>query len=152
MPYFFKQTQVPAPVEEVFAWHEQPQVLSLLIPPWENVKILNCTGPISLEGSRVTLRINILGPIAIDWVSEHHNYQAGFQFQDSQIKGPFHYWKHTHRFIPVDDMRCLIEDEIEYALPLAPLSHWIAGWVVKRKLSLMFDYRHEQVLKAFSKI
>lgn len=150
MARFIKQSRIEAPAEAVFAWHELPEALPSLIPPWEKVRVINQTGPISEAGSRVTLRINVLGPITVDWVSEHHGYQAGRQFQDTQISGPFGRWTHTHRVIPIDESHCLLEDDIDYALPLAPLSHWVAGWMVRQKLQRMFDYRHAQVVKAFS--
>jgi ligand-binding SRPBCC domain-containing protein len=151
MTRFIKKTRIEAPAQAVFAWHEQPDALPSLIPPWEKVRVKSQTGPISQEGSQVTLCINILGPISVDWVSEHHNYQAGRQFQDTQISGPFAHWTHTHRVIPIDETHCFLEDDIDYALPLAPLSHWVAGWMVHDKLTRMFDYRHAQVLKAFSR-
>ena len=150
MTRVIKQTLIEAPAQAVFAWHEQPEALSSLIPPWEKVRVKSQTGPISQEGSQVTLCIKVLGPISVDWISEHHHYQAGRQFQDTQISGPFARWTHTHRVIPIDDTQCLLEDEIDYALPLAPLSHWVAGWMVHDKLIRMFDYRHAQVVNAFS--
>jgi len=150
MTHFLKQSPISAPAEVVFAWHEKPDAFTSIMPPWEKMKLLSQSGPISETGSRIALRIYVLGPIFMDWISEHHGYQAGREFKDTQIKGPFQRWTHTHRVLPVDETHCVLEDSIDYALPLSPLSDWVAGWFVRQKLNRMFEYRHAQMQKIFS--
>jgi ligand-binding SRPBCC domain-containing protein len=150
MPYFLKQSQISASADAVFAWHEKPDAFASILPPWEKMKVLSQSGLISESGSQITLRIYVFGPIFIDWVSEHHGYIQGREFKDTQLQGPFQYWEHTHRVLPVDETHCVLEDSIEYELPFSPLSNWVAGWYVHRKLSRMFDYRHEQMQKIFN--
>jgi len=151
MAHFLKQSKISAPAKQVFAWHERPDAFSSLLPPWEHMEVLSQSGPISETGSQIALRIYVLGPIFIDWISEHHDYHTGREFQDTQIKGPFQHWTHTHRVTPIDESSCILEDSIDYALPFSPLSDWVAGWVVNQKLSRMFEYRHEQMQIIFSK-
>ncbi len=155
MRHFHKQTPISAPAAEVFAWHEQPEALDKLNPPWEDVKVVSKTGPVSQDGSQVTLSIPLipvpgLSFIRMNWVSEHSDYIAGVQFKDTQISGPFWHWVHTHSVIDTEN-GCLLDDNIEFEVPFGSLGWLFAGWFIQGKLQKMFDYRHQVVLDEFSK-
>ena len=77
------------------------------------------------------------------WVAEHQDFEEGRYFSDVQVSGPFAYWKHTHTFEPDGPTACFLEDRVEYALPFGVLGRWFAGWYVRRKLTKLFEYRHE---------
>lgn len=144
---FVWKSKIPASAETVFDWHKQPDAFKKLIPPWEKVELVGMTGPISQEGSLVTLRMTVLGPIQATWVSRHHDYVEGREFRDTQIKGPFWAWEHTHRVIPETEQSCWLEDSIVYTVPFGFLGEWFGGWFVQRKLEKMFRFRHAVVLK-----
>jgi len=139
--HFFKQSAISAPPDVVFRFHESPDALSQLIPPWENMKMVESAG--SLEpGSRVVLRGSV-GFIPLQWVAVHTEYEPPHLFADRQETGPFAFWYHRHRFL--DDGRggTLLRDEVEYAVPLGVLGQWLGGWLIRRKLEAMFAYRHQ---------
>jgi len=48
---------------------------------------------------------------------------------------------------PTETRRVFLEDRIEYRLPFGWLGHLVGGWLVRRKLRRMFDYRHETTLR-----
>jgi ligand-binding SRPBCC domain-containing protein len=139
---YVRQSTIAASPEVVFAFHENPQALSSLIPPWETMKPVETTGSLQ-SGSRVVLR-GRLGIIPIEWVAIHTEYQPPHLFADRQQSGPFAYWYHTHRFI--DDGRggTILSDEVEYELPFGSIGRLLGGWLVRRKLESMFAYRHER--------
>lgn len=138
---FIKESHIAAPPERVFAFHEGPGALERLTPPWERV-VVESGGDSIRPGSRVTLRTS-LGPIRLRWVAEHTEYDPPRLFADRQLSGPFAMWYHRHRMI--DDGRggTLLRDEVDYRLPLGALGRWLGGRMVRRKLVLLFDYRHE---------
>lgn len=143
MQHFVKQSEINAPVERVFAFHEQPEALEVLTPPWEPVEIVQ--RPNGLQpGTRVILQIRT-GPLKKQWVAEHTEYISNRLFADQQISGPFVYWYHRHRFEPTARGTTLMTDEIEYELPLGWLGEFFAGWFVRAKLEKMFAYRHHAV-------
>ena len=129
-------------LEEVFAWHERPGAFARLNPPWEPVKVLRSDNSIR-DGARVTISVPA-GPgplrhLRLPWTVEHRDYIEHRQFRDVQVHGPFAKWEHTHRFESAGGEETILEDRIEYALPL-PLA---AGTgVVRRKLGRLFTYRH----------
>lgn len=139
MPHFIHSSWIPAPVEAVFAFHERPDALERLTPPWSKVRVLEKTGGLR-TGARVRLRIPI-GPFGVEWLAVHTGYERNRYFEDMQEQGPFRIWRHRHEFAEEDEGTRLT-DRIEFSLPLAPVSDWLAGWFVRIHLRLMFAYRH----------
>lgn len=139
MPSFIYSSWIPAPVEAVFAFHESPGALERLMPPWSKARVLERTGGLEV-GARVRLRIPV-GPFGIEWLAVHTGYERNRYFEDIQERGPFRRWHHRHEFAEEDE-GTLLTDRIEFSLPLAPVSDWLAGWLVRIQLRLMFAYRH----------
>lgn len=108
--------------------------------PWDTVRVVERTGGIE-NGGRVVLAVRA-GGFSHRWVAEHQDYLPGRQFCDRQIDGPFAQWLHCHRLLPCGPTSCVLEDDIEYALPLAFVGKGLAGRFVRRKLERMFRYRH----------
>src|SRR4051794_1494842 len=96
MNHFVKGSRIGAPPRVVFDFHESPGALEQLIPPWENVKLIESSGSIR-PGSRVVLRTKV-GLFPLDWVAVHTEYEPGRLFADRQVRGPFAYWYHRHIF------------------------------------------------------
>ena len=138
---FIRRAHIPAPAAEVFAWHTRPGAFERLTPPWESVEIIERSGGIE-NGGRVVLRMG-LGPFSRQWIAEHCDYEAGVQFRDVQISGPFAHWEHTHRVEADGRAGCILEDRIAYALPGGRLGGLLSGVWTRRKLARLFTYRHE---------
>jgi len=146
MPVFEKRTRIAAPPEAVFAFHERPDALSRLLPPWENAQIIERTGGLE-TGARTVLEAKI-GPIKQRMVAVHTAYEKGRMFQDSMIEGPFARWVHTHLMEPDGEGGTWLIDRIEYELPLGLLGRIGGGWFARRKIERMFEFRHEVTKKA----
>lgn len=140
MPTFTHRSRIPAPAGAVFRWHARPGAFERLVPPWQPVELVERSGSIE-NGARVVLRLR-LGPFSRTWVAEHLDYEAGRQFRDRQVRGPFARWEHTHRVEPDGDAACYLEDRIDYALPLGPLGAVCGGALTRRSLDRLFTYRH----------
>jgi ligand-binding SRPBCC domain-containing protein len=65
------------------------------------------------------------------------------------VRGPFAFWRHTHRFEAIDVHRCLYEDRIEYVVPGGPWTQKLITPVVARLLAIAFARRHAIVRAAF---
>lgn len=137
---FRAAVELPAPAEEVFAWHERPGAFERLAPPWQRVDVLERQGGIR-DGDRVTLRL-LLGPVPWRWKLEHRGYVAGREWTDVQLEGPFARWEHHHRFVPLDGRRCRLEDTVTWAPPLGRLGEELATGFTERSLERLFQHRH----------
>ena len=137
---FTKVLDVDAPVDVLWAFHERPDVLELLQPPWERAEVLQ--PPRSLAaGTRVVVRVRI-GPIPVIFEAEHVACEPGRRFVDRMVRGPFRSWVHEHRFEPRGAGSRLIDD-VEYELPLGALGRLAGGAFAARKLERLFAYRHQ---------
>jgi hypothetical protein len=145
---FVARAHIQASAEELFRWHAEPGALERLTPPWEPVEVEQ-RAPGIRNGDRGALRVR-LGPFRIRWVSEHCDYIEGRQFRDVQLSGPFRRWEHTHLFTPEGPGACILEDRVDYELPLGALGNFLAGWFVRRKLKRLFAYRHRVTAEALA--
>jgi len=146
MQRFTKTSEIAAPAQAVFRWHESVEAFEKLIPPWEQVRVVERSGPGIKNGTRVTLEMRV-GPFKKRWVALHTQYEPGRMFRDEQVSGPFHVWVHNHVVEALSPDSCLLTDNIRYKLPFGCVGQVLAGWMVRRKLAKLFDYRH-RVTKA----
>ncbi len=140
MPVFEKRTRIQAPPAVVFAFHERPDALSLLLPPWERARIVERKG--GLETGARTVIETYIGPVKQRLVAVHTAYEKGRMFQDTVVEGPFARWVHTHTMDPDGEGGTWLVDSIEYELPLGPLGAFFGGRFARQKLEKMFEFRH----------
>jgi len=145
---FTYRSRIDASAADVYAWHASPAALERLTPPGERVKVIERSGGIE-RGDRVVIQFG-RWPFRRTWVAEHEDFQAERYFSDTQISGPFAYWKHTHIFEPDGPSACFLEDRVEYAVPFGALGRWVAGCYVRRRLAKLFAYRHQATAREFS--
>ena len=138
---FVKESVIRASPRRVFEFHEQPNVLTLLIPPWESARVIQ-SAKISEVGTQAIVETRILGPIKVRWIAAHTHYDHPRMFEDVQIKGPFRSWRHCHIVEPASD-GAILRDEIEFEPPLGLLGRLVAPSFIQKRLHKLFDFRHE---------
>jgi ligand-binding SRPBCC domain-containing protein len=137
---FEKSSEFDVSAEILFGFHERPDALALLTPPWQETELL--VPPGSLEvGTRVEMRVRV-GPVWQTIVAEHVGYEPGRSFTDRMVRGPFAEWVHVHRVESLGPERSRLVDDVTYALPLGLVGDVVAGWFVRRQLTRLFDHRH----------
>jgi uncharacterized protein len=132
---FEKQSKMPTPSENLFAWHEKPGALERLIPAWEKVVVMKKDKDIK-PGSEVHLKTQI-GPFKVKWIAQHTSYVPGKEFIDIQLKGPFAIWKHWHQMLPITSEESILKDTIEYEMHFG-----IGQSIALKSIERMFNYRH----------
>ena len=110
---FIKESIIKAAPFRVFAFHELNDAIDRLIPPWENVKILQ-RADISKIGSQAIIEQKIFGLIRSRWVAEHTKYDSPRMFEDVQVSGPFRSWRHRHLVLSHGVGGAILRDEIEF--------------------------------------
>lgn len=138
MKTFEAEVSLPVSTDEAFHWHERPGALDRLIPPWEQVEVVERARGLDV-GSQVVL-LQHMGPLRMKWVAEHTEYEPNLRFRDQQQSGPFSHWDHVHEFKETSD-GCVLRDHIEYAAPGGALGAMLAGGFVENKIAQMFQYR-----------
>lgn len=138
---FTKQSLIRATPERVFAFHEQPNALKLLIPPWESARVIQ-SARISEVGSQAIVETKIWGPFTARLIVQHTVYEPPHLFEDVQIEGPFRSWRHRHLVEP-EPNGAILRDEIDYEAPLGFLGCVVAPVLIQQRLEKLFDFRHE---------
>ena len=139
MMTFEHSSYISAPVEEVFAFHERSDAIELLTPPDRKLQVVRREGGLE-SGAIVEFRIPA-GPLKLRWLAHHIAYEKNRLFIDEQRKGPFSAWVHAHQFVP-QGAGTRLTDSIEFSLPGGLLAEKVFGWLVRRELFKMFEYRH----------
>ncbi|MBM7118422.1 TIGR01777 family oxidoreductase [Archangium primigenium] len=139
---FEARSPMPVSAEALFAWHDREGAFMRLAPPWETVEVVEHQGEGIREGARVVVRLR-LGPLSQTLTARHTRYVPGSLFQDVQEAGPFSKWIHTHRMWDEGSAgTSLLEDEVEYVLPVGALGQAAGGGYARHRLERMFAYRH----------
>ena len=137
---FVKQSVIRAAPERVFAFHELPDALCRLTPPWEPTRVLSAAPDLRV-GSVAVVETRMLGLLPVRWVARHTLYDPPRMFEDVQAAGPFKSWRHRHTVEPHPEGATL-RDEIEYEPPLGPLGRLAAPLLIEPRLRKLFDFRH----------
>ena len=126
--------------ERVFAFHEQPDALARLTPPWERSRVVRAAR-ISEVGSEAVVETRVVGLFRVRWVARHTVYDPPRVFEDVQVRGPFKSWRHRHVVEP-HARGATLRDEIEYEPPLNFLGRLAAPLLIEPRLQKLFAYRH----------
>ena len=137
---FSKQSVIRASPERVFGFHELPDALKRLTPPWEPTRVV-CAAAGLRVGSTALVETRLLGLLRVRWLAEHTAYDPPRMFEDVQVEGPFKSWRHRH-FVEPHEKGALLRDEVEYETPLGVLGRLAAPLLVEPRLRRLFEYRH----------
>ncbi len=130
---------LPLPRERAFVFFEDPRNLFDITPSWLDFRMQDPRRHRVFEGAEFDYTIRWFG-FRIPWRSRIEAYRPPGQFADLQVRGPYRYWRHLHRFTDVSE-GTRMDDEVTYRLPFSPLSDWVHRWVVRRQLYDIFAYR-----------
>lgn len=138
---------VPRSRDEVFPFFADAANLERLTPPFLGFTILTPL-PIDMRaGALIDYRIKLNG-IPMRWRTLIESYDPPNSFVDTQVKGPYAHWHHTHTFRDVPG-GTEIGDVVRYELPLGPLGRLAHAVMVKRQLATIFDYRTRVMMELF---
>lgn len=143
LQHLYRQTVVPASLEDTFEFFADATKLQLLTPDWLNFRMLTPSPVVMREGLLLDYTITLFG-VPLTWRSRIDVWEPGVRFVDRQIAGPYRWWHHEHRFEPLAGGTRVI-DHVEYV----PRAGWISGGFVRRDLNRIFAFRHQALQRLF---
>lgn len=149
MPVLRFESEIAAPVEALWAFHASHDALINLTPPSRKLRArapevpsgLPSEGPTPLVDGALHILEFRLGPFTSVWRARISEVRPPEGFVDTAEQSPFRRWVHRHVFQSTEK-GCKLIDEVEFELPLAPLST-IALPFVMRDLRKLFAFRHD---------
>ncbi len=134
---------VPKPIDEVFSFFSDAKNLERLTPPHLRFQVLGLSTEQLQEGTRIDYRLKLHG-IPFRWQSLIHDWHPVTGFSDTQTRGPYKKWDHSHIFIEQDG-GTLICDRALYRIPFGVPGDTVAYLFVKKDLEKIFGYRYDKV-------
>ncbi|MBY0315119.1 MAG: TIGR01777 family oxidoreductase [Bdellovibrionales bacterium] len=138
----FKQF-FPLPREKVFGFFKDAYNLQKITPPSLDFNVLHMSTPEIQEGTLITYKLKIHG-VPVQWKTLIETWEANKRFVDTQIKGPYSLWHHTHTFEDLGN-GTLMTDQIIYKLPLGLLGRTTAQAFVDSDVDKIFNFRRDSV-------
>ena len=149
MKYFkINRTQfIEKPIDIVFSFFSKPENLEQITPEYLQFKILN-DSPIPMEKGLIINYKMKIRKIPITWSSLIKSYEPPFSFIDEQIKGPYAFWHHEHKFIE-EKGGTRVNDCIKYKIPCGFLGRLINKFWVANDLEKIFNFRKNAINDIF---
>ena len=94
-PSFERKFLVRAPQAAVAEFHESPNALARLQPPFSGTKLLRIE--LLAEDSITEFEMGF-PPLVMHWVARHGDVALGSGFTDTMVSGPMRSWLHRHQY------------------------------------------------------
>jgi hypothetical protein len=137
-----KELQIGVSRERLWEWHMRSGAFERLSPPWIQTRF-GQDMEIPRTGEQVAFEVRQFG-IWLTWRARIDCLSAPFEFVDTQVEGPFAYWRHRHIFSEAASQGSTLTDAVTFEVP-RPLS-WIP--VIRDKalkeIERLFAFRHQR--------
>jgi uncharacterized protein len=133
------------PKEKVFEFFAEAKNLEKITPPFLNFRMTNISTEKIQENTLIDYKLHVHA-VPISWRTRIESWQPPVQFTDTQLKGPYSVWEHTHQF---EDLGTgtLMTDSIRYKLPAGLPGRLVAQAFVDKDIENIFKYRRQIVGK-----
>jgi ligand-binding SRPBCC domain-containing protein len=136
-------TRIRAPVQALFAFHQDPSNLHRIQPP--GVRVMKVILPPEwCVGARLSVRIRILGLVPQAWEVRLEEVSPPTRLVDVAIRGPYPEWRHVHAFQEDGPGHSTLTDRVEYQPPWGRLGVLLDRVFFRPQLAVMFAWRHRQ--------
>ena len=137
---------LPYTQQRVFDFFSDAKNLERLTPAMLNFKIVSQSTDAIQDGTIFKYKLRVRG-IPLKWTSLICDWNPQSYFVDTQLKGPYYVWHHTHRFMAYND-GTFTEDEVYYALPRIPFA-FVATAFVRKDVEGIFKFRKQTIDSLF---
>lgn len=136
---FMARQYLPYPAEEVFKFFSDEKNLEKITPPFMGFHVIGKSTEQIGEGTLINYKLKIHS-VPANWQTLIEKWKPPHMFIDTQLKGPYKRWHHTHSFESFGK-GTLMKDKVHYRLPMGWLGRTSALWLVKSDIQKIFSYR-----------
>ncbi len=141
------------PISQKEAWNflSNPANLKTITPDYMGFHILSNKDVKMYSGQIIHYKVTPILGIKTTWVTEITHIKEGEYFVDEQRFGPYALWHHKH-FIKSTNNGVIMEDIIDYKVPMGILGQLANTLIVKKKLKEIFTYRYIKLEEIYGKV
>lgn len=139
---------LPLTLDEAWQFFATPKNLEAMTPDFLNFRILSEVPDVVHSGLMIEYRIRAVFGIPMRWLTEIKHVEKLTRFVDEQRIGPFPFWYHEHRFLPVEG-GIVMEDEVHYVMPWSVLGSFIHWIFIRGRLREIFRFRKSYLEERF---
>jgi ligand-binding SRPBCC domain-containing protein len=140
---------LPEPRERVFGFFADAHNLERITPHFLRFRILNASPIVMGPGALIDHTLRLHG-VPIKWRTEITLWEPPTRFCDTQLRGPYREWIHTHTFDELDG-GTMVRDEVRYQLPgPAFASRIVNALLVAPDARRIFEFRHHALCETFN--
>ena len=131
----------------VFDFFSKPENLEKITPPNLKFKITT-PSPINMKkGQLIDYKIKI-SYIPVNWKTLISSYNPPYNFIDTQLRGPYSVWVHSHEFKYEKGITSVI-DTVTYRPPLYFIGDIANKIYIRSMLKNIFNYRFNKIAEIF---
>jgi ligand-binding SRPBCC domain-containing protein len=134
------KTRLSRTVEEVFDFFGNAHNLERLTPSFLRFEVLTPDPIIMREGTLIDYRLSLRG-IPVSWRSEITAWEPPHRFVDTQVKGPYRWWVHEHRF-EESGGGTLMTDRVQYGVLGGAIINML---LVEPELRRIWEFRDQEI-------
>jgi len=139
---------IERPIDEVFDFFSKAENLQKITPTSLDFSIVT---PLPIEmkkGTLIDYKLKIRG-IPSKWKTLISEWNPPNSFTDSQLKGPYKKWVHTHQFIKISESATQMIDTVVYEVPFGIIGDLVNHLIVRHEIANIFKYRNKTILDFF---
>jgi hypothetical protein len=146
---FQKSTILDAPIEAVYAFHENPHNLTKISPSSLRVRRIEANHE-AVAGETFRIEASQFF-VPIKWEGVWDRAEHPVALWDRALESPFARFRHQHIFESIDiGARTRMTDRVEYALPGGALGRLLSETVVRVVFGVTFAARHRATRDYFA--
>lgn len=138
---FYSEQFIPLPPEKIFPFFKDPHNLEKITPPSLSFHIGKVSTAEIQQGTIIDYNLKIHG-VPAKWKTEIDEWTPPYKFVDTQLRGPYKLWHHTHEFRPFCGGTLMV-DRVRYRLPMGYLGWLFAGKLVRKDVESIFSFRRK---------
>ena len=145
---FHRKQKLPISLEEAWKFLSNPRNLKTITPEYMSFNIISGAEKPMFAGQIIQYIVTPVLGIKTNWVTEITHVVDKHYFVDEQRFGPYALWHHKH-FIKEIDGGVEMEDIIDYKVPFGFLGRLVHPFLVKPKLTEIFNHRTKKLIELF---
>ena len=139
---------LPITIDQAWSFLSNPKNLKTITPKYMSFDIISGDERPMFAGQIIQYIVTPIFGIKTNWVTEIAHVVDKQHFVDEQRFGPYALWHHKH-FIKAVEGGVEMEDIIDYKVPFGFLGRLVHPFLVKPKLTEIFEFRQKKLIELF---